>query len=125
MEKKTNSGMTRTEAALVQFVVEHTDLWRDHRDTNYLRTWEEYERLWQGIFAEEDKTRQSERSRIVTPAIRQAVDSRQAEFEEAVFGRKEWFDIEDNFEDKDKDDVALLRKKLQEDFKKNKIKKAT
>jgi hypothetical protein len=55
--------------------------------TNYLQDWDEYERLYYGIWADEDKTRDSERSSIVTPAIRQAVDNKVAELLEGISGK--------------------------------------
>jgi hypothetical protein len=109
---------------LVAFVVDHTRRWRDHRDVNYLDKWEEYERLWRGIWDGYDKTRESERSRIVTPALQQAIESKQAEISEAVFGRGEFFDIVDDRTDADKTDVALVRQQMHEDFKFSKVKKA-
>ncbi len=109
---------------LVAFVVDHTRRWRDHRDVNYLDKWEEYERLWRGIWDGYDKTRESERSRIVTPALQQAIESKQAEISEAVFGRGEFFDIVDDRTDADKADIALVRQQMHEDFKFSKVKKA-
>jgi hypothetical protein len=109
---------------LVAFVVDHTRRWRDHRDVNYLDKWEEYERLWRGIWDGYDKTRESERSRIVTPALQQAIESKQAEISEAVFGRGEFFDIVDDRADADKTDIALVRQQMHEDFKFSKVKKA-
>lgn len=116
--------VTKTQQRLLQFVVSHTDMWREHRDTNYLQIWNEYERLWRGLWSGADKNRESERSRIVTPAIRQAIDSRQAEIEEAIFGRKDWFDCDDDLNDKSPEDIALLKANLREDFKRDKIKKS-
>lgn len=127
MAEETNqeyAPLTSSEKRLLAFVVNHTDLWRDHRDENHLETWNEYERLWRGIWTETDKTRGSERSRLISPAIRQAIDSHQAEIEEAVFGRKDWFDIEDDVNDKQTDDIALIKRNLIEDFKKDKIKRS-
>ena len=49
----------------------------------------------------EDKTRDSERSRIISPALQQAVESSVAEVEEATFGRGKWFDISDDVNDPD------------------------
>lgn len=112
------------EKELVSFVVEHCDKWRDHRDVNYLQKWDEYERLFRGEWASEDKMRESERSRIVTPALQQAIEGKQAEISEAVFGRGEWFDIQDDRMDQQPEDVALVRNQMQEDFKYSKIKKA-
>ena len=57
---------------LVSFVVDHCDRWRDYRDTNYLSDWLEYERIFNGEWDVQDRTRESERSRIVTPATQQA-----------------------------------------------------
>ena len=112
------------ERELVSFVVEHCDKWRDHRDVNYLQKWDEYERLFRGEWAAEDKMRDSERSRIVTPALQQAIEGKQAEISEAVFGRGEWFDIQDDIMDQQPEDIALVRNQMHEDFKYSKIKKA-
>jgi hypothetical protein len=80
--------------------------------------------MFRGIWSSEDKMRDSERSRIVTPAMQQAIESKQAEISEAVFGRGEFFDIEDDIRDQDKSDIALVRTQMHEDFKFSKIKKA-
>lgn len=116
--------VTESDKELVSFIVDHTTRWRDHRDVNYLDKWEEYERLWRGIWDGADKTRESERSRIVTPALQQAIEGKQAEISEAVFGRGEFFDITDDRQDQDKTDIALVRQQMHEDFKFTKVKKA-
>ena len=90
--------------------------WRNHFDTNYSRKFDEYYRLWRGQWSGEDRTRSSERSRIVSPALQQAVESAVAELEEATFGRGRWFDIEDDVNDKQKQDIAYLRETLLKDF---------
>jgi hypothetical protein len=69
--------------------------WRDHYEGNYEDKHDEYYRLWRGIWAENDKTRQSERSRIIAPALQQAVESAVAEIETASFSQAFMFDIED------------------------------
>ena len=97
--------------------------WRDHFETNYSEKFDEYYRLWRGQWSVEDMTRQSERSRIVSPALQQAVESSVAELEEATFGRGKWFDIKDDQADQDNGDVQLLRNNLEADFKRNKIRK--
>ena len=109
---------------LVRFVTTHCEQWRDHRNVNYLDKWEEYERLFRGIWDSADKTRESERSRLITPALQQAVESKQAEISEAVFGRGEWFDIVDDRQDQNKDDIALVRQQMHEDFKFSRVKKS-
>lgn len=117
---------TEADKELTAFVVDHCNRWRDWRDTNYLSLWEEYERIFRGEWASEDKTRESERSRIVTPAAQQAVETRHAEIMEAIFGSGEFFDIEDDLQDVNGQtiDIEALRAQLSEDFKKDKIKKA-
>ena len=115
---------TESDKEIVEFVVEHCDKWRDHRDVNYLNKWDEYERLFRGIWDSADKMRESERSRIVTPALQQAIEAKQAEISEAVFGRGEFFDIVDDKVDQNPADVELTKQQMHEDFKRSKIKKS-
>jgi hypothetical protein len=117
---------TEADKELTAFVTDHCTKWRDYRDTNFLPDWLEYERIFRGQWASEDKTRESERSRIVTPATQQAVETRHAEIMEAIFGQGEFFDIEDDIRDVNGNpiDVELIKVQLNEDFKKDKIRKA-
>jgi hypothetical protein len=117
---------TEADKELTAFVVDHCDRWRNYRDTNFLSDWEEYERIFRGQWADDDKTRESERSRIVTPATQQAVETRHAEIMEAIFGQGDFFDIEDNIQDVNGNpiDVEMIKSQLMEDFKKDKIRKA-
>ena len=117
---------TDQDKELTSFVVNHCDRWRDYRDTNYLSDWLEYERIFNGEWDAQDKTRESERSRIVTPATQQAVETRHAEIMEAIFGQGEFFDIQDDIRDVNNNplDVAALKAQLMEDFKIDKIRKS-
>jgi len=117
---------TEADKELTDFITSHCDKWRDWRDTNFLPDYLEYERIFRGQWASEDKTRESERSRIVTPATQQAVETRHAEIMEAIFGQGDFFDIEDNIQDigGNSIDVELIKAQLMEDFKKDKIRKA-
>ena len=117
---------TESDKELTDFVTSHCDRWRDWRNTNYLEKYLEFERIFRGEWASEDKTRESERSRIVTPATQQAVETRHAEVMEAVFGQGEFFDIEDDIRDVNGSplDVGVLKAQLMEDFKLDKIRKA-
>lgn len=109
---------------LVEWIVGYADEWRDHRDSNYLEDWKEFERLWRGEWAAEDKTRESERSRITSPALQQAIENHTAEIEEAVFGQGgSFFDIDDDMKDQDKADIEYLKAYMKECFKKNKTRK--
>ena len=114
---------SESDKELIEFVVSHTDRWRDWRDTNYLNDWLEYERIFRGVWSAEDKQRDSERSRIISPATQQAVETRHAEIVEAIFGNGEYFDIADDVKDADKIDVKALKTLMIEDLDKEKIKK--
>ena len=110
--------------ALEDWVITKCDSWRDHFEANYAQKFDEYYRLWRGIWAQEDVTRESERSRIISPALQQAVESSVAEIEEATFGRGKFFDITDDANDPDKADIVYLRNNLHKDFEKTKVRKA-
>lgn len=101
---------------LASWLSERLETWKNHRDQNYQKKWDEYYRLWRGIWAESDKLRDSESSRLINPALQQAVESTVSELEEATFGREKWFDIRDDVLDEDPSDIAYLRKVLQEDL---------
>jgi len=103
--------------SLESWVINKCDQWRDHYESNYKEKFDEYYRLWRGIWAAEDTMRTSERSRIISPALQQAVESAVAEVEEATFGRGKWFDIQDDVRDTNNGDIAMLRNNLDEDFK--------
>lgn len=110
---------------LVEWVMTHVDEWRNHRDTNYKDKWDEYERLWRGEWSHDDRTRDSERSRVISPALQQAIESHTAEIEEAVFGQSaKFFAIDDDFRDTERVDVEYIEKYLSEQFKKNQIRKS-
>ena len=117
---------TESDKDLVSYVTGHCDSWRDWRNSNYLELWDEYERIFRGVWAAEDKTRDSERSRIIAPATQQAVETRHAEIMEAIFGQGDFFDIEDDVQDVNGNDidVSLIKAQLMDDFKKDKIRKA-
>jgi hypothetical protein len=117
---------TENDKELTAFVIDHCDRWRTYRDVNFLDSWLEYERIFRGEWAAEDKVRDSERSRIVTPATQQAVETRHAEIMEAIFGQGEFFDISDDLRDINGSplDVAVLKAQLMEDFKQDKIRKS-
>ena len=102
---------------LENWVTYKCEQWRDHFESNYQEKFDEYYRLWRGIWAAEDTMRQSERSRIISPALQQAVESSVAEVEEATFGRGTFFDIKDDMRDPNQGDIQLVRQQLTEDFK--------
>ena len=107
--------VTQSDKELVAFVVDHCDKWRDWRDTNYETKWDEYERIYYGVWAAEDRTRDSERSKIISPATRQAVDNRVAETMEGFAGSGKLFEISDDGLDQDPSDVEQMQRLLLED----------
>ena len=112
------------EQSIEAWVINKCDDWRDYYESNYEDRFDEYYRLWRGQWSPEDSQRASERSRIISPALQQAVESNVAELEEATFGRGKFFDIADDVVDAQKQDALFLRNKLSEDFEACKIRKA-
>ena len=112
------------EETIEDWVITKCEDWRDYYESNYEARFEEYYRLWRGIWDPSDSERRSERSRIISPALQQAVESNVAELEEATFGRGKWFDVSDNLGDTQKQDVLFLRNKLTEDFENCMIRKS-
>lgn len=119
-----DSEETYKSSSLAGWVIEKADKWRDHYVGNHQEKFDEYYRLWRGQWDAADKTRESERSKLISPALQQAVESSVAEVEEATFGRGKWFDIYDDMRDGEREDIAFLRNALDEEFKYTKTRKA-
>ena len=96
-----------SDAALVEWVMGRVTRWRTQRDTNHSKQWDMYERLWRAIFSEEEKQHKTERSKIISPALSEAVENGCAEIEEAVFGRGDFFDLWPEARDTQIDRAAL------------------
>jgi len=102
---------------IADWVLDRSNEWRDYYESNYDDKFQEYYRIWRCQWAEEDKTRESERSKLIAPATQQAVESNVAEVEEASFGKTGvLFDLEDEYGDNESQDIMALRNKLTEDF---------
>ena len=110
--------------ALASWLNYRLEGWRNHRNTNYIPMWDEYYRLWRGVWSAGDRTRVTERSKLIAPALQQAIESSVAELEEATFGRGKWFDIKDDMLDQDPSDAEYIRNLLQEDLEKTGCKDA-
>ena len=124
MEDYNEDTVKMLDESLEDWVMYKVNNWRDYYETNYNAKFDEYYRMWRGIWNSDDKTRESERSKIVSPALLQAVENNVADIEEATFGRGKFFDIEDDAGDTDRSDVRFLREALSNEFTKNKIRKA-
>jgi hypothetical protein len=106
----------QTNDPLAIWVMNNVNKWREHRDSNYLKRWSEYYRLWRGFWDPTDQNKEAERSRLIAPALQQAVDMTVSEMEEATFGRGAWFDVSDDYADQEKEDVIQARDQLLSDF---------
>ena len=116
---------SENEKELISFIIDHTDRWREYRDQNFMDDWDKYERIFRSEWKPEDKQRESERSRVISPASQQAVETRHAEMMEAIFGQGEFFDIKDPSDSKTSPIYPeQLKKQLIEDFGKDKVRKS-
>jgi len=107
---------------LVSWLAGHLEDWRDSRDSNYLDNWKEYEALWRGQWRAEDKMRESERSRIVSPVLQEAIENHASEIEEGVFGNgDDLFSIDDDYMDKDAADIDYMQAYMKQCFKQTKL----
>lgn len=103
---------------LVSWVMAKVRRWREHRDVNYLEDWNTYYNLWRGKWQENLKAKGAERSKLIAPALQQAVDQTLAEEVEAIFGRTKWVDINDDLQSNNYQQAEQLRDQLLEDFNK-------
>ncbi len=101
---------------LVDWVMGNVEEWRQTIKSEYYHRWAEYHRIWRGIWSAEDRQRLKERSRVIMPALQQAVDSSVAEIDEAVFARPRWFDISDDVLDQEQEDMLYKAILLREDL---------
>ena len=111
-----NDNEMYTKMSLKDWISDKCMMWRDHYQSNYQEKHDEYYRIWRGIWDKSDSMRESERSRLISPATQQAVESAVAEIEEATFGRGKFFDIKDDLQDNNPADVAIIRNQLEEDM---------
>ena len=101
---------------LVSWVVGTVEPWEQHRKDNYEPLWKELYKEWKAIWTSDSKTRDSERSRFISPALPQAIEMAVSDMEEATFNKRYWLDIDDDLSDQFKKDVEPLRDQLIEDM---------
>lgn len=101
---------------LTSWIMEKVTKWEAHRDSSKSKKWAEYWRMWRGQWAVDDKNRDSERSRLIAPALAQAIEMTVSEIDEAVFSREVWFDVTDDLQDKEREDALIARDQLLEDL---------
>jgi hypothetical protein len=109
---------------LATWVMGNVTSWKDNRDDNYREDWKKYERLWRGVWDGSDRMRESERSKLISPATQQAIENHTSEIEEALWGSgADLFDIDDDIKDGDKQDIEYVKLYMKECFKKNRLRK--
>ena len=101
---------------LVSWVIDHVKQWEDYRCTNFEDAWKEYYQQWKAIWTKSGKTRESERSKFISPALAQAIEMAVADMEEATFNKRYWIDIDDDLADEQKADIRPIRNQLIEDM---------
>lgn len=119
-------GVRADDGALVSWVMSRVVRWRTTRDSNYFDLWDQYWAIWRGQWNAKLKQRDSERSRLISPATQQAVDATVAEMVEATFGRGDWFDIRNPLspDPKVKADAEHSRDQLLEDMERDRVQHA-
>lgn len=109
-------------AMLCGWISTKVNIWEDVRNRGYQRLWGEYWRMWRGKWNEADMNRLSERSKLVAPALAQSIEQTVSEIEEAIFSRKEWFDVGDKQKIADQLQALILRDQLIDDLDRTNVK---
>lgn len=109
------------DSELAGWIMTRVQRWRNARDTTYRRNWEQYYCIWNGEFSSSLKSKDTERSRLISPATQQAIDGMVAEMSEATFGRGMWFDIDDTDGPEEEAKAELARKSLIDDFDRDRV----
>jgi len=121
-DDKISSVQQAADTALAGWIMGRVDKWEDHRNRGYSRKWKEYWRMWRGLWHSDDRTRKSERSRLIAPALSQAIEASAAEVETILLDKSNWIDLEDDVADQDSTDVRQTRNSLLEDLRLTKTK---
>ena len=103
MAEEQDTMLTKSESyskqqELVSWVMDRVVRWRNARDREFQSKWDSYYSLWKGEWNPQLKNKQAERSKLIAPALQQAVDQTVAEMVEATFGRGTWVDISDDID---------------------------
>jgi hypothetical protein len=121
-DEKVDHLRLAADAALAGWIMGRVDKWEDHRNRGYAKRWKEYWRMWRGLWHTDDRTRKSERSRLIAPALAQAIEASAAEVETILLDKSNWIDVSDDVADQDNRDVRQGRKALLEDLRLTKTK---
>lgn len=120
-QETTKYIMQENDGELAGWIMQKVSAWEDWRDQNYQERWDEYYRLWRGVWIEADKSRNGERSRIICPELSQTIETMVAELEDATFIRERWIDVTDDIQDSEREDVNKALNQLLEEFELNSV----
>ena len=110
---------------LASWIMERVNSWEDWRKQNYDQRWNEYYRLWRGLWTEGDKNRAGERSRIICPELAQSVETCVAELEDATFIRDRFIDVKEDISDEKKqEEMDKYVRQLLDDYAENGVPQA-
>lgn len=117
-ETAQNSGLPNEsgDEGLASWVMSRVSRWRTARDNENAENWTKFYCLWKGDWTPMLKGKQSERSKLIAPALQQAVDQTVAEMVEATFGKSNWFDISDDVDPQQRAAAEASRDQLLKDF---------
>ena len=104
------------EDGLAQWITSYVTAWEQWRDNNYKDRWDSYYRMYRGLWTGNDKTRESERSRIMGTELAQAIETAAAEIEDAVFAKDRWIGLVDDVADEEKEDMEQYLKLLLDEY---------
>jgi hypothetical protein len=111
-----NSNKAKPAGSIVTYIVKLVRDARDARDVKYKARWDAFERTYRGIYDGHDATREGERSKLIAPALTQAIDGIHAGIMDALFSRENWIDLVDERADQDDSDIQQARANLIEDL---------
>jgi hypothetical protein len=92
-EQSKRSSAYDPAAALCGWIWTKVNIWEDTRNRGYQQLWGEYWRMWRGKWSVQEINRLSERSKLIAPALAQAIEQTVSELEEAIFSKETWFDV--------------------------------
>ena len=115
------SNTIRFKDPLASWVMGHVEEWEIFRNTEHKTRWDEYYRLWRGVWSPEDRQRLHEKTHAIMPDLAIAVESAVAELDDAAFGRVKWIDIADDVRDDEVEDMLIASMVLREEMELNNI----
>ena len=121
MSLESHNKTMRFSDPLASWVMEHVQEWETFRDTENKTRWDEYWRLWRGVWSAQDQQRLKEKSRAIMPDLSTAVESAVAELDDAAFGSAKWIDIQDDILDVEAEDMLYASMLLREEMELNGI----